>query len=63
MYIRLGRGRIVLAKTFGTMSVSDMSNEESFLISFLTIKDGHFSPVPLWELLQRSDLRNITGKL
>jgi len=62
MFFRLRRGRIVPAKTSGTIRVSDMSNEEGFLISLLTIEDGHFSPAPLWQLLQHSDLENFTGK-
>ena len=62
MFFRLRRGRIVPAKTSGTIRVSDMSNEEGFLISLLTVEEGHFSPVLLRQLLQHSDLENFTGK-
>ena len=62
LYFRLGRGRIVPAKTSGTIRVSDMSNDEGFRISLLTIEEGNFSPVPLRELPQHSELGNFTGK-
>jgi len=62
MYFRFGRGRIVPTKTSGTIRVSDMSNDEGFLISLLTIAEGNFSPVALGELPQHSELGNFTGK-
>jgi len=52
MFYRLGRGRIVTANISGTIRDSDMSNEAGFLITLLTIEEGHFSPVLLGELLQ-----------
>ena len=61
MFYRLGRGRIVTANISGTIRDSDMSNEAGFLITLLTIEEGHFSPVLLGELLQHWDLGNFTG--